>query len=370
MKQTAILLLSIVCVLAFAGCGLGSHTETDYAAAIMAEGRIYLKSAGAMPAEVDESAIIGYTTSYTDTFPEKDGETNFNRELNMPYARVKDGIAVLYEHEWYLCTPMDGEAGSGAEPAPVFHESPPSLTVRHDGQSVAALKGTYSWQYTNPDGTSTGIEADSMHPLDAKEYMPVLPAVKGAATLVFDTAPDEITVRAWPVSQWGNLDAADDAATVTMSGDEITLLEDGHIYEVVAKWTRFEEFGGTAYYSFCTSPLGVTLTAENVTATGLTLVCTQSGGAPTGDLQTGSPFWLETWADGYWEGTPRDSVELVWTAEAWTIPENKSVQWPVSWESIYYPLPVGRYRIGKEIMDFRGPGDYDTYRYYAEFEVK
>ena len=63
-------------------------------------------------------------------------------------------------------------------------------------------------------------------------------------------------------------------------------------------------------------------------------------------------------------------MELVWTAEAWTIHENQSVEWPVSWESIYYPLPAGRYRMGKEIMDFRGPGDYDTYRYYAEFEVK
>ena len=33
----------------------------------------------------------------TDTFPEKDGETNFNREIGMPYAKVEEGIAVLYE---------------------------------------------------------------------------------------------------------------------------------------------------------------------------------------------------------------------------------------------------------------------------------
>ena len=100
-----------MCVLALAGCG--SHTEKDYPAAIMAEGEIYLKSVTVMPAEIDESAIIGYTTSYTDTYPEKDGETNFNRELNMPYARVEGGIAVLYENEWYLCTPKQENAGSG-----------------------------------------------------------------------------------------------------------------------------------------------------------------------------------------------------------------------------------------------------------------
>ena len=111
MKRYITLLLAIVCVLALAGCG--SDTEKDYPAAIMVEGTVYLKSAAAMPAEIDESAIIGYTTSYTDTYPEKDGETNFNRELNMPYARVEGGIAVLYETEWYLCKQKDEEAGAG-----------------------------------------------------------------------------------------------------------------------------------------------------------------------------------------------------------------------------------------------------------------
>ena len=109
MKRYIALFLTIICVLALTGCGMDSHTEADYPAAIMAEGGIYLKSAAPMPAEIAPSAIIGYTTSYTDTYPEKEGETNFDRELNMPYARVEGGIAVLYENEWYLCTPKDGE---------------------------------------------------------------------------------------------------------------------------------------------------------------------------------------------------------------------------------------------------------------------
>ncbi|MDO5406013.1 MAG: M56 family metallopeptidase [Eubacteriales bacterium] len=80
--------------------------QTDYPAAIMVEDTVYLLSAEPSPVEVDESVIIGYTKSYTGTFPEKNGETNFNQELNMPYARVEGGIAVLYENEWYLCTPQ------------------------------------------------------------------------------------------------------------------------------------------------------------------------------------------------------------------------------------------------------------------------
>ena len=111
MKRMSAMLL-VMLFLLLAGCS-SVGIETDYPAAIMAEGTVYLKSATAMPAKIDESAIIGYTASYTDTYPEKDGETNFNRELNMPYARVEGGIAVLYENEWYLCTPKDENSGSG-----------------------------------------------------------------------------------------------------------------------------------------------------------------------------------------------------------------------------------------------------------------
>lgn len=73
----------------------------------MAEDTIYYKADEPMPAEVDESAILGYTDSYTDAFPQKNGETNFDRDLGMPYAKVQGGLAVLYENEWYLCTPKE-----------------------------------------------------------------------------------------------------------------------------------------------------------------------------------------------------------------------------------------------------------------------
>ncbi len=111
-------------ILTFAGCSKSDGTvdtvnskkeaestgvTTDYPAAITVDGSVYLLSGTPMSAEVDANAIIGYTESYTDTFPEKNGETNFNSELNMPYAKVEGGIAVLYQNEWYLCTPKDTE---------------------------------------------------------------------------------------------------------------------------------------------------------------------------------------------------------------------------------------------------------------------
>jgi len=103
MKKFKIVMLLICCMVALSACGSG--TETDYAAAIMVDDQIYYKSVQAVPAEIDDSAILGYTKYYTDTFPKKNGETNFNRELGMAYAKVEDGIAVLFENEWYMCYP-------------------------------------------------------------------------------------------------------------------------------------------------------------------------------------------------------------------------------------------------------------------------
>ena len=106
MKKVVAAILILISVCGFVGC-TATGTETDYPAAMMVNGEIYVLTSDPMPGEVDESAIIGYTSSYTDTFPQQDGETNFNRELEMPYAEVEGGIAVLYDNEWRLCIPED-----------------------------------------------------------------------------------------------------------------------------------------------------------------------------------------------------------------------------------------------------------------------
>ena len=118
---------------------------------------------------------------------------------------------------------------------------------------------------------------------------------------------------------------------------------------------------------------GLTLTAKDVTPEGLTIVCTQSGGSPSGELNTGSYYVLEQEVLGVWcivEYTKEaKSKNIGWTAEAWIIPMNDTVEWEVDWEWLYGSLEPGHYRIGKEIMDFRGTGDYDKEMHYAEFEI-
>ena len=115
---------------------------------------------------------------------------------------------------------------------------------------------------------------------------------------------------------------------------------------------------------------GITLTAEDITSTSVTIKCTQSGGEPTGELQMGSWYILETWTREYgWKEVPC-FAEVAWTEEAWIIPMNDIREWKVNWEWLYGDVPSGKYRIGKSITDFRGTRDYDTAIYYAEFEIK
>lgn len=170
----------------------------------------------------------------------------------------------------------------------------------------------------------------------------------------------------------GEISSAVDGSEIPTQ-DNQSNFGDGYEYQYVGensidiymneKWIRFEKE--------ITDAWGIRLTASNVTDSKLTLVCEQSGGQPIGDLQTGSYYFLEKHVDNQWlpvEMLP-SAHEVGWTDQAWIIPMNDTVQWDVDWAWLYGELPVGGYRIGKEIMGFRGSGNYDTSIYYANFEV-
>jgi hypothetical protein len=115
----------------------------------------------------------------------------------------------------------------------------------------------------------------------------------------------------------------------------------------------------------------VTLTAENVTPTGLTLVCRAAADSDTSELQTGSAFVLQKRTDAGWvdvESLQKES-EVIWISVAWLIPKGETTRWDVTWDWLYGELAAGEYRIGKEIVNFRGLGDYEQTTAYATFEV-
>lgn len=153
----------------------------------------------------------------------------------------------------------------------VIKESPEMVVVSND-ISITALQGTTSWTYTDIFGKGVSIESDSMHPLQAKEYMPVLDILPTqfsysnplSARIQFNVkntksvrtmSPDEVYVRCWDESCWGNANAkSEDVAVKIVNGNFFFELKDGnYIYEVIAVFNSAKKYSGNAQYSFCTN---------------------------------------------------------------------------------------------------------------------
>ena len=105
-KGLLLALLLAVALLAALGKFTRPDRTGDYPAAIMVDGTVYLVPVDPLPAgTVDEGEISGCVESYTETFPEKDGQRNFSREAALPYAPAAGGLALLCDGAWYLCDP-------------------------------------------------------------------------------------------------------------------------------------------------------------------------------------------------------------------------------------------------------------------------
>ena len=132
----------------------------------------------------------------------------------------------------------------------------PKLTVSYDGATTHAVMGTTTWTYDLGNGTMQSICGDSSHPLQQLDNI-TAKALKVTrhgesslvANLIFDVAPDSITVNAWFLAENGNtkpFDAEVDGLTIKLNEAKETC-----VYEVVANWDSSTKYFGTVRYSFC-----------------------------------------------------------------------------------------------------------------------
>lgn len=157
----------------------------------------------------------------------------------------------------------------------------PTLSVICGETKVETLQGTRSWYYQNGDGTSTGVEIDSIHPLEAKDLMQPLSLTPSylshvdpfAAYLQFEVAPDSVQVSCWSEYYWGQSNAYDKGENLNVTSVETVQadgttnrqyqfdLKDGnYIYLISAKWDSSELYKGSSDYSFYTvNPLTQTM---------------------------------------------------------------------------------------------------------------
>lgn len=280
MKKYSSIILSMLFILILAGCSkkeqIVPDTPNAMVPSIIYQGNLHRTTGKQIPAEVDESAIVGEISSVVplNQLPTKEGEANFG-EIGDQYAITSDGLLVKMNNEWTLFELSDIEAEE---------------TIIYNGKEYKKSELC--------DATLHWLELSEQERMFSS-YMP-------------------------------------------------------------PEFMIFEE------------TWGITLTAENVTSTSAAIKCTQSGGEPTGELQTGSWYILECWTqENGWKEMPYViEGEIGWTSEAWMIPKNGTCEWEINWEWLYGTIPEGKYRIGKELMDFRGPGDFDKAIYFVEFSIE
>lgn len=124
---------------------------------------------------------------------------------------------------------------------------------------------------------------------------------------------------------------------------------------------------------------GIMLYGEEITASGMTLVCQQSGtvpgdrmtttGAYQAQLMTGQPYWLERLEDGAWVEVPALLEEVVWTMEGWGVNRSNNTRWKVDWSRLYGELEPGTYRLGKTFSMSNYLGEWENQKYYAAFRI-
>ncbi len=107
--------------------------------------------------------------------------------------------------------------------------------------------------------------------------------------------------------------------------------------------------------------------AVNVTDTGLTIRF-ECGDVNEGELQTGAWYEIEKYENGE-EYKINTIAEANWQEVAYLIKENDITDIEVNWERLYGKLSPGRYRINKEVITFRGTGDFDKTKCSATFVI-
>ncbi len=150
----------------------------------------------------------------------------------------------------------------------IIKEAPEMVVVSND-IGIVALQGTTSWTYESEKGKAVTAISDSMHPLQAKEYMPALDILPSylsyesplSARIQFNVkntksvhiiSPDEVYIRCWHEKNWGKINAKGEEIKVNIvNGNLFFDLKDGnYIYEVTADWNSSQKYNGTATYSF------------------------------------------------------------------------------------------------------------------------
>lgn len=138
---------------------------------------------------------------------------------------------------------------------------------------------------------------------------------------------------------------------------------------VLGKSTNDETNWKTTTYEVVNNFHGVSITVKNETVSnnGLTVVFENNSNKM---CIYGEEFLLEKKINGEWYQVPV-AIEgnYGFKSIGYEVASGQTREWSVEWQWLYRSLGAGEYRIVKNVLDFRQPGDYDTYFLAAEFSI-
>lgn len=88
------------------------------------------------------------------------------------------------------------------------------------------------------------------------------------------------------------------------------------------------------------------------------------------EITFGDWYVIQSETNGKWKTMPYKVKNVGFHEVAYNAPKDETVIHEVKWDVLYGELPKGRYRIIKDMLDFRGTGDYTEYYLAAELEIR
>lgn len=120
---------------------------------------------------------------------------------------------------------------------------------------------------------------------------------------------------------------------------------------------------------------GVTLTAENVSPVGMTLICACSD-TDDREVTTGAAYELYTLQSQSWvpyERTDGKVGNMAWESIAYIISEDTPVVWELDWTWMHGELPAGEYLLMKTFAVSKPDEhskDYEEFQVFTEFRIE
>jgi hypothetical protein len=157
---------------------------------------------------------------------------------------------------------------------------------------------------------------------------------------------------------------SNNGCSVSAAGTENTLAETS----LDRQNTNDDDWEATSYLNVNNFD-GVTMTVKegSVSSAGLILMFKNNSSS---QCIYGEYFSLEKQIDEIWYQVPVViDGNYAFNSIGYNLDSGSDSEWSVDWEWLYGSLSAGKYRIVKNISDFRGTGDFDTYYLTAEFMI-